>query len=62
MSPCFVLVLDAEAQELAPVPTDIGGDAPDFLVLVERVLGPVETEAAVDVAVELLLGDEECAQ
>src|SRR5258706_11984312 len=52
----FVLVFDAEAQELAPVPTEVGGDAPDFLLVVEGVLGPVEADAGAVVAVDLLLG------
>src|SRR5947207_5297670 len=52
----LVLVFDAEAQKFAPVPTHIGRDAPHFLIVRQRVLGPVQPQAEIPVPVELLLG------
>src|SRR5437016_11050218 len=54
----LVLVFGAESQELAPVPGDVGGDAPGLLVGVESVFSPVQSYAGVPVAIELLLHKE----
>src|SRR5689334_15464329 len=51
----FVLVFQAKAQELAPVPTDIRRNAPDFLAVVQSVFGPVKSAAEIPIAVDLLL-------
>ena len=51
----FVLIFQPEAQELAPIPGDVWRDPVHFLVLVDRVLSPVEAAAGVPVAIQLLL-------
>src|SRR2546421_6846539 len=43
----FVLILQAKAQELAPIPTDVGRDTPHFLLLIHRVLRVVPTAAEI---------------
>src|SRR5688572_27111457 len=54
----LVLVLQAEAQELAPVPRDVRRGAPHLLRVVDGVFRPVEAQACVPIAVELLLQEE----
>src|SRR3954463_2055570 len=51
----LVLILEAEAQEFAPVPAHVRRDAPDLLMVGQGVLGPIEARAQIPVAVELLL-------
>src|SRR5687768_6360114 len=58
----LVLILKPESQELAPVPAYIGGNTPGLLIVVVGILGPVETNTGVPVAVELLLHEQVSAQ
>ena len=52
----LVLVHDAEAEELGPVPAHVRRDGPGVPGVVVGVLGVVEAKPGVPVAVELLLG------